>query len=196
VIDSFTEVESGKVDKRPELQRALRMCELTNATLIIAKLDRLSRDIAFIANLQKSEVSFLCVDLPEANTLTIGMMAVLAQYERELISERTKEGLKAASARGVVLGNSRLYECRNTCTKNANIKRAETSLARNTKLRETIEELRARHYSALSLSEIAEHLNASGYTTARGCLFTRTQIHRILKQKTSQDTDMDADQYN
>ena len=83
---------------------------------MIAKHDRLSRDVAFIANLQKSKVEFVCVDMPEANMLTIGMMSVLAQYERELISERTKSGLAAAKRRGAVLGNPRLDDVRYTDT--------------------------------------------------------------------------------
>ena len=78
----------------------MRRCRLTGAILVIAKLDRLSRDIEFIARLQKSKVDFVCCDMPEANTLTIGMLAVMAQHERELISDRTKAGLQAAKARG------------------------------------------------------------------------------------------------
>jgi DNA invertase Pin-like site-specific DNA recombinase len=90
------EVESGKVDRRPQLEAALAHCELTGATLIVAKLDRLSRNVAFLAALQDSDSKFIAVDLPEANELTIHIMAAVAQAERKAISMRTKEALAAA----------------------------------------------------------------------------------------------------
>ena len=177
IIDTHTETESGKIDNRPELNKALRRCLLTGATLIIAKLDRLSRDIAFIANLQKSKVDFVCCDMPEANTLTIGMMAVLAQYERELISERTKAGLAAAKARGTKLGNPHLHLVRNMDTTNATKAASENAEERNAQVRELITEYEAE--AGLSLRELAGCLNDAGYTTARGKKFSATQISRI-----------------
>lgn len=105
VIERFTEVESGGRNDRPELAKALNLAKLTGATLIIAKLDRLSRNAAFLLTLQGSGVRFLAVDMPEANDLTVGIMALVAQAEREAISRRTREALAAARARGVRLGN-------------------------------------------------------------------------------------------
>ncbi len=179
IIDMHTEIESGKKYNRPELDKAIRRCLLTGATLIIAKLDRLSRDIAFIANLQKSKVDFVCADMPEANTLTIGMMAVLAQYERELISERTKAGLAAAKARGTKLGNPHLHRVRNSNTGSATKAAAEKAEERNAQVRELITEFEAEAGRELSLREIAVLLNDAGYTTARGKPFSATQISRI-----------------
>jgi DNA invertase Pin-like site-specific DNA recombinase len=96
----YVEQESGKDDARPELAKALNRCKLTGATLLVAKLDRLSRNLAFIATLQDAGVRFIAADMPEANELTIHIMAAMAQHERKAISKRTKEALAAAKARG------------------------------------------------------------------------------------------------
>ena len=101
LIARFTEVESGRNPDRPELGKALHLAKVTGATLVIAKLDRLSRNAAFLLTLRDSGVRFAAVDLPEANDLTVGIMALVAQQEREAISRRTKEALAVAKARGV-----------------------------------------------------------------------------------------------
>ncbi len=105
LIARFTEVESGRNPDRPELAKALHLAKVTGATLVIAKLDRLSRNAAFLLTLRDAGVKFAAVDLPEANDLTVGIMALVAQQEREAISKRTKEALTVARARGVRLGN-------------------------------------------------------------------------------------------
>ena len=95
LVAEYVEVESGKRDNRPELDAALAICRAYNATLIIAKLDRLSRNASFLLGLRDAGVKFVAVDLPEANTLTVGLMAVMAQHEREAISARTTAALGA-----------------------------------------------------------------------------------------------------
>ena len=105
LVAEETEVESGKRTNRPALAKALRLCRIHNATLIIAKLDRLARNVAFISNLMESGVEFTAVDFPQANRLTVHILAAVAEHEATLISARTKAALEAARARGTVLGN-------------------------------------------------------------------------------------------
>ena len=107
-LESFTEVETGKgsnaLEKRPQLRLALEMCKKTGATLLIAKLDRLARNVHFVSGLLETGVDFVAADMPNANKVMIQMYAVMSEWERDQISERTKAALTAAKARGVVLG--------------------------------------------------------------------------------------------
>src|ERR1700687_3024090 len=116
LIGEFTEIESGKHADRPELVKALEVCRRQKARLVIAKLDRLSRNLAFIATLMDSGVEFVAVDNPHANKLTIHILAAVAQHERDIISARTSAALKAAKARGKRLGNPKLSEARRHAT--------------------------------------------------------------------------------
>lgn len=179
LFDEFTEVESGRKSERPQLDKAIRRCLLTGATLVIAKLDRLSRDVAFLAMLENSELKFIAADMPHANQFTRGMMANLAQYEAELISERTKAGLAAAKARGQTLGNPNLQLVRNNDTTAAIQARVSKAEKRNAQVRELITEFEAEAGRELSLRELADRLNSAGYQTARGKRFSATQVQRI-----------------
>jgi DNA invertase Pin-like site-specific DNA recombinase len=106
LIGEYIEIESGKNNHRPELALALRQCEMSNATLVIAKLDRLSRNAVFLLKLKESKINFVCCDMPFADSLTIGIMSILAQKERELISIRTKDALAVVKASGVKMGGA------------------------------------------------------------------------------------------
>ena len=180
IVSSFTDVESGSKDNRPQLQKALREWRLTGATLLIAKLDRLSRNRNFLMQLKDSSTEFVCVDMPEANSLTIGLMACMADYERQLISERTKSALAMAKKRGVKLGNPNLHLVRNTDTTNARKARTKKASARNKEIKQVIAEFKLEASDKLSLRAIASRLNNAGYHTSAGKAFQATTVSRIL----------------
>lgn len=181
VIARFTEVESGRNPNRPELAKALHLSKITGATLIIAKLDRLSRNAAFLLTLRDSGVRFLAVDLPEANDLTVGIMALVAQAEREAISRRTKEALAVARARGVRLGNPNGAEALRRAGKGAVALRAAVVGNANRHaqdLRAVVEDIRAE--GAVSLRAIAAALNARGMMTRRGGQWQVSNVRNLL----------------
>lgn len=181
VISDHTDVLSGKSADRPELQAALTACELTGATLIVSKLDRLSRDVEFVAKLLKSDTKLVCCDMDNADKTTLQVMAVMAEREREMISKRTKEGLAAARARGVKLGNPNLADVRCTDTTKATAARKAKATARNEKLLSVIQKYEQSAEEPLTLAQLAEKLNDAGFTTSRGKAFTPIQVSRIKK---------------
>jgi len=183
IIAEFTDIESGKNNHRQNLLEAIQLSKKTGATLLIAKLDRLSRNASFIFALRDSEVDFICCDLPEANTLTIGIFATMAQHERETISRRTREALQAKKAQGVKLGNP------NGWTKEAMRKAIMTKKTRaannsmSAKVINTIKdikELAAYRGEVLTKEAIADKLNSYGLTTTRGKRFDRGNIRYLL----------------
>ena len=180
IIATFTEVETGKLNARPQLQQALHLAKVTGATLVIAKLDRLSRNAAFLMTLQDAGVKFVAADLPQANTLTVGIMALVAQQEAEAISKRTKEALQAARQRGAVLGNPngaaalRRAAQGNTAAV-ATIRNQADNHAAN--LRPVLEALRGEGIT--SLGAIAGALNERGMLTPRGGKWHKTSVSNL-----------------
>jgi DNA invertase Pin-like site-specific DNA recombinase len=176
LIAEFTEVESGKRSNRPELEKALASCKKHKAKLVIAKLDRLSRNLAFIATLMDSGVEFIAVDNPHANKLTIHILAAVAQHEREMISARTSAALKAAKERGTPLGNPKLAQARRHAA------RAKRDIADrfSANLLPVIREIQANGIK--SLRGIARTLAARGIPTARGGAWTPVQVSDILRR--------------
>jgi DNA invertase Pin-like site-specific DNA recombinase len=163
LLAEFTEVESGAHNARPELAKALTACGLKGATLVIAKLDRLSRDAHFLLGLAKAGVDFVAADMPNANRLTVGIMAMVAEEERRTISARTKAALAAAKARGVTLGGWRGGpKLDGRLGADANRKQAAAFAA---KLAPIVGEMRSR---GLSLRKIAAELATQGIRTQRG----------------------------
>lgn len=180
LLSEFVEVESGKNDDRPQLEQALATCELSGATLVVAKLDRLSRNLAFLAKLQDSGARFVAADMPEANELTIHIMAAVAQAERKAISTRTREALAAAKARGVRLGGNRgnLEDLRKGPAKSAEV-RGRQARERARKVRRQIEAMTADD-DGRSLRQIAAALNDRGITAPRGGKWHAAQIKAVL----------------
>ena len=183
VLARFTEVESGRKANRPELTKALHLAKVTGATLVIAKLDRLSRNAAFLLALRDSGVRFVAVDMPEANDLTVGIMALVAQAEREAISRRTKEALAVAKARGVKLGN---------LNGAASLRRAgKGGLALRAAVAANAEEFAAdladvigdiRGAGQTSLRAIAAELTARGIRTRRGGVWGVSNVKALFEK--------------
>ena len=179
LVASFTEVESGKVNQRPQLAAALLRCQQTRATLIVAKLDRLSRDAGFLMTLRNGAVKFQALDLPEANTLTLGVMAAMAQHERETISARTKAALAARRARGESLGTPRdLSRFQAEASAAGNAVKVANAQQRAQEIMPMIEE--ARRAGATTLRAIAVALNENGAVTPRGAQWTAMAVLRTL----------------
>lgn len=181
LLAEFVEIESGKKDGRPELLKALQHCKNTGATLVIAKLDRLSRDLHFISSLQKAGVEFVACDMPSANKFTIHIFAALAEHEREMISQRTRSALAALKARGVQLGRPE------NLTRAAAEKGAvNASAARTAKADEFAAQVgpivQAYQAEGLGLNGIAAKLNEGHILTARGKsgAWTATAVKNLL----------------
>jgi DNA invertase Pin-like site-specific DNA recombinase len=174
IIAEFTEVESGARRTRPELQAALQVCKREKAILIIAKLDRLGRNVAFIAQLLESPVEVVAADNPQANRLLFHVTAAFAEHEQKQISNRTRDALAAAKRRGVVLGKHGREVL--------GPKNHEAAHAFAESLRPVIEELRAAGYK--SVRAIADQLNRRSIPPARGtsrwhCSNTHAMLKRI-----------------
>jgi DNA invertase Pin-like site-specific DNA recombinase len=175
LIGEFSECESGKRSERPELQKAIELCRKSKATLLIAKLDRLSRNAAFLLNLQESGVKFQAVDLP-VDSFVVGIMALVAQKEREMISERTKAGLAAAKRRGIRLGGPNPQEA----LKLALQAKQERAKAFADSMAPVVKQIQKA--GANSLRQIAFSLTARGYRTPNGREFKAQSVADLLRR--------------
>ena len=182
VVAEFVEAESGAKAGRPQLTAALGACALHRATLVIAKLDRLARNMAFIANLMDGGVDFVACDMPHANRLTLHLLAAIAEHEREMISQRTKAALQAAKERGITLGNpngaAALRDgCRAAAARSAAVRTAKAS-QREVAARRLVEQLTEGNRS--SYRQIALQLNRQGMPSAAGGTWHPEQVRRLL----------------
>jgi DNA invertase Pin-like site-specific DNA recombinase len=179
----FTEIESGKRADRPELTKALHRAKVTGSVLVVAKLDRLSRNVAFLAAMQDSGVKFVAADMPEANELTVHIMAAVAQAERKAISLRTSEALQAAKNRGQRLGNPNGAAALQRAARgnSASLDAIRTSATiRAEQMRPVIEELR--QHGVTSLEKLARTLNEGSFITARGGRWHASSVSNLLKR--------------
>ena len=180
LVDIVSEQESGKNNEREGLEIAVNLCVKYGYTLLFTKLDRLSREVEFLFTLRNKGVKLRCIELPELNTLTLGIFGSVAQWERELISSRTKRGLEELKKQGVKLGSpqnltseARLkgFEViRKNKSENENWKRAQNF----------IEHFQMKN-GYINLSEISNSLNENGYKTRRGCLYSAGTVKRLLE---------------
>lgn len=191
LAEEFTEVESGKNDARPQLTRALAACKLTGAVLVIAKLDRLSRDAHFLLGLEKAGVEFVAADMPNANPLTVRLMAVIAQSEREMISARTKAALAAARARGTKLGGNRGGPKVDSAKGRAARSRTADEYARQVGPI-ALDAWREPSGRTASYGEVAALLTARGIRTPGGGRWTRAAVRRLVQRHTAQLASQEA----
>lgn len=171
LLKEFVEVESGSCKTRLVLVQSIALCRRRKATLVIAKLDRLARNVAFVSSLMESGVEFVAVDAPYANRLMIHILAAFAEHERTLISERTKAALAAAKARGVRLGING-----HKLAKMNREKAMSFSETLRAPIRTSIDS------GSTTLKEIAIALNSQGHRTPLGCMWTASGVHRLLQR--------------
>lgn len=180
LISEWQDIESGKNDNRPNLLKAIEECKKQNATLLIAKLCRLSRNASFIFTLRDAKVDFVCCDMPNVNPVTIGIMAVLNQDERERISLRTKSALAELKKKGIRLGSPQNLTAEARAKGIEAVKEKARTNTNNRKASILITNLREQ---GLSFNQIALKLNEYGYKTSQGCEFSRTQAQRLYNSE-------------
>ncbi|GJH39044.1 recombinase family protein [Paraburkholderia hospita] len=178
MVGEYIEVETGKganaINKRPQLAAALAHAKSEKATLVVAKLDRLARNVLFIATLMESGVKFRALDLPEANEFTIHLMAAFGQFEAKRISERTKDALKAAKARGVKLG---ITGAANIAAANAAMVAGADEFAAS-----MAGQVRAMQAAGMTQRHMVKHLNELGVKTSRGNAWSLAGVNALLKR--------------
>ncbi len=178
LIREYIEVESGRKTDRKELNKAIADCKTNEATLVIAKLDRLSRNVRFLFELRESNLNFVACDIPELNTLSLGMYATFAQYEAERISQRTKDALAEIRKKGIKLGapEKTLENARMLALK----KRRDNSKSKMEDAYNFAKKLLNSTRQQHSIRDIARRLNENGYTSPRGKKFTPTTVKNML----------------
>ena len=186
LLAEHIEVESGKRNDRPELEAAIALAKREQAQLLIAKLDRLSRNAGFIFKLRDSHVDFLAVDMPDANTLTIGIFAVLAQHERELISTRTRAALQQKKLQGFALGTPENLT-HGARTKGLQVR--QENAASHKANRQATELIQMYREKGMTYQQIADRLNSHGFTTRRGKKFFAITVQRLHIRQGQLQTD-------
>lgn len=183
-IAEYIEIESGrKTDKgRPKLKEALELCRKTGAKLIVAKLDRLARNVAFLSQLLESDVDIVFCDFPQANKMVLHILAAISQYEAELIATRTKQALAAKKAKGCTLGNPEhlIGKLDEAVAKSVETNKRKAEENPNNKRAAAMLKVLAKE--GRTLQEMADYLNEQGFTTSKGYRFSRSSVYVLLKR--------------
>lgn len=183
-IAEYIEVESGrKTDKgRPKLKEALEVCRKTGGKLIVAKLDRLARNVAFLSQLLESDVDIVFCDFPQANKMVLHILAAISQYEAELIATRTKQALAAKKAKGCMLGSPEhlIGKLDEAVAKSVETNKRKAEENPNNKRAAAMLKVLAKE--GRTLQEMADYLNEQGFTTSKGYRFSRSSVHVLLKR--------------
>ena len=181
-ITEFIEVESGRKKDRPKLKEALELCRKTGSTLIVAKLDRLARNVSFLSSLLESDVEIVFCDFPQANKMVLHILSAISQYEAELTASRTKSALQAKKARGCKLGNpEHLLGKHNQAIQNS-IMTCKTKADNNPNNKRAVAMLRTLVKEEHSLKEMADILNREGFVTSQGACFSKATVYKLIKR--------------
>ena len=181
-IAEYVEVESGRHNDRPKLTEALALCRKEGCTLIVAKLDRLSRSVSFLSQLLESDVEIVFCDFPQANKMMLHIVSAIAQYEAELTSARTKQALAAKKARGFQLGNPEHLMDKHATAIEHSVQTNQTKAKSNPNNRRAIAMLRSLVKEGRTLQDMADTLNREGFVTSRGCRFSASTVHKLIKR--------------
>ena len=181
-ITEFIEVESGRKKDRPKLKEALELCRKTGSTLIVAKLDRLARNVSFLSSLLESDVEIVFCDFPQANKMVLHILSAISQYEAELTASRTKSALQAKKARGYRLGNpEHLLGKHNQAIQNS-IMTCKSKADNNPNNKRAVAMLRTLVKEEHSLKEMADILNREGFVTSKGACFSKATVYKLIKR--------------
>ena len=181
-ISEFIEVESGRKSNRPKLKEALDLCRKTGATLIVAKLDRVARNVSFLSSLLENDVEIVFCDFPQANKMVLHILAAISQYEAELIATRTRQALAAKKARGSKLGNpEHLLDKYEEALANSNKTNREKAKS-NPNNKRAVAFLKVLVGQDITLNQMAETLNKEGFVTSQGYQFSPSTVYKLIKR--------------
>ena len=181
-ITEFIEVESGRKKDRPKLKEALELCRKTGATLIVAKLDRLARNVCFLSSLLETDVEIIFCDFPQANKMVLHILSAISQYEAELTASRTKSALQAKKARGCKLGNPEHLLGKHDQAIQNSIMTCKTKADNNPNNKRAVAMLRTLVKEEHTLKEMADILNREGFVTSKGACFSKATVYKLIKR--------------
>ena len=181
-VAEYIEIESGRKKERPKLKEALSLCRKEGAILIVAKLDRLARNVSFLSNLLESDVEIVFCDFPQANKMVLHILSAISQDEAELIAVRTNSALQAKKARGFKLGNpEHLMDKHKQAIRNS-IRSCKEKADNNPNNKRAVAMLRTLIKEEYTLKNMADTLNREGFVTSQGCNFSKSTVYKLIKR--------------